>query len=190
MNNHTGGGIIVGITGASGSILAHRLLARLRTLLEPDTRLRVVVSEAGKKVWTHELKEPLPNKLGYVVYPNPDLFADIASGSSNYQKMIICPCSMGTAGRIASGISDSLLTRAADVMLKERRLLLVVTREAPLSLIHLRSLTTLTEAGAIVFPASPFFYHQPRSFDELINPLVDRILETAGIAAGAFRWGE
>lgn len=183
------GGIVAGITGASGALLGYRLLVRLRQLTPAAVRLKVVMTDTARQVWKHELPYPLPEDDGFEVYPNNNLFADIASGSAGYETMIVCPCSMGTAGRIAAGTSDGLLARAADVMLKERRRLVLVIREAPLSLIHLRNLTTLTEAGAIVFPASPFFYHKPSGIDDLINPLVDRILETAGISANMVRWG-
>jgi len=183
------GGIVAGITGASGALLGYRLLGRLRELAPAGTRLRVVMTETARQVWRYELPYPLPEADGFEVYPNNNLFADVASGSAGYETMIVCPCSMGTAGRIAAGTSDGLLARAADVMLKERRRLVLVIREAPLSLIHLRNLTALTEAGAIVFPAAPFYYHKPSGIDELIDPLIGRILETAGISANSVRWG-
>lgn len=184
------GGIVVGITGASGAILGHRILLRIKELIDESQKLRVVMSDTARKVWKHELMLPLPEETGFTVYDNHHLFADIASGSASYHTMIVCPCSMGTVGRIAAGVSDTLLTRAADVMLKEQRKLVLVIREAPLSLIHLRNLTTLTESGALVFPATPFFYHHPRDLDELINPLVNRVLETAGMPGGGYHWGE
>jgi len=182
------GGVVVGITGASGAILAQKLLLRLKELLPSELRIRVVMTPTGREVWQYETGTPLPGAPDFVVYDDRNLFADIASGSAGYSTMIVCPCSMGTIGRIASGVSSGLLTRAADVMLKERRRLVLVAREAPYSLIHLRNMTTVTEAGALVFPASPFYYNKPTSLDDLINPLIDRIIETAGLPASPYRW--
>ncbi|PKP27197.1 MAG: 3-octaprenyl-4-hydroxybenzoate carboxy-lyase [Bacteroidetes bacterium HGW-Bacteroidetes-22] len=170
-------------------MLGKKLLDRLRVQIPLQQRLKVLLTDTGREVWKYELGTPLPDDTGFDVYRDSDLFADIASGSAGYETMIVCPCSMGSVGRIASGVSSGLLTRAADVMLKERRRLVLVIREAPLSLIHLRNLTRVTEAGAIVFPASPFFYHKPDSMDELLDPMIDRILQTAGIEAGPYRWG-
>lgn len=187
MKNNSGG-VVVGITGASGAILAQRLLQRIKELFPEELRIRVVITPTGRDVWQYETGTALPGAPDFVVYDDDHLFADIASGSSGYDTMIVCPCSMGTIGRIATGVSSGLLTRAADVMLKERRRLVLVAREAPYSLIHLRNMTTVTEAGGIVFPASPFYYNKPATLDELINPLVDRILETAGLPSSPYRW--
>lgn len=183
------GGIIVGITGASGAVLGQMLLEKLRVLIPSQKRLKVVITDTGREVWKYELGTPMPDTNGFQVYRDNELFADIASGSAGYETMIVCPCSMGSVGRIASGVSSGLLTRAADVMLKERRRLVLVVRETPLNLIHLRNLTSVTEAGAIVFPASPFYYHKPGSMVELLNPMIDRILQIAGIESDTYRWG-
>lgn len=123
------------------------------------------------------------------VYGPTDFNAPFASGSARYDTMIICPCSMGTLGRIASGISNDLMTRAADVILKERRKLIMVTRETPLNLIQLRNMVTVTEAGAIVCPATPSFYGRPEGMEEVVATVVDRVLDLAGLPIDTFRWG-
>lgn len=117
------------------------------------------------------------------------IFAPFASGSSRFEAMVICPCSMGLLGRIANGISDDLITRAADVMLKERRKLIVVPRETPFNLIHLRNMTQLTEAGAIVCPAVPSFYSKPQTIEQLVDTVVDRIIDLIGLDVVTYRWG-
>ena len=119
-----------------------------------------------------------------------DFNAPFASGSSSYRTMVIVPCSMGTLGRIAGGYSTDLITRAADVMLKERRRLILVPRDTPFSLIHINNMKTVTEAGGIVCPASPSFYSNPRSFEDLAATVVDRVIDLAGLEQNTFRWGE
>jgi 4-hydroxy-3-polyprenylbenzoate decarboxylase len=187
--------IIIGITGASGAIYGKMLLERLNTLQDQIETCGVIFSENAKAVWKFELNED-PD----VVYPpdsfrkmnvfKPDnFFAPMASGSAGYDVMIICPCTMGTLGRIASGVSSDLMTRAADVMLKERKKLILVPREAPFSLIHLNNMKLLTEAGAIICPASPSFYSKPATIEALVMTVVDRVLALAGFSLETYIWG-
>ena len=184
MNKHR---IIVGITGASGSIYAKVLLDKLVTLQDQLDDCGIVMSSNAKTVWQHELGE-MPNEFPFKVYDRMDFNAPFASGSAKFNTMIICPCSMGTLGRVASGISNDLMTRAADVVLKERRKLIMVTRDTPLSLIHLRNMTTITEAGGIIAPASPSFYSDPKNLEEVAATVVDRVLDLAGLDLEAYRW--
>lgn len=181
--------LLVGVTGASGAIYAETLLEKLSLLEAQLERVEIIISEAGARVWEYELGNDNYKKLPFTRYENRDLFAPPASGSSGYDGMIICPCSMGTLGRLASGAAENLLLRAADVMLKERRKLLLVIREAPLGLIHIRNMETLTLAGAVIFPASPGFYFPVQDVKGLAGQFIDRLLETAGFEVpGACHW--
>ena len=183
--------LVVGITGASGAPYAKRLLEALvaRRRDHADVELACVLSSTAKEVWALECGGS-PEDLGVAIYGGRDYRAPFASGSAGWDAMAIVPCSMGTCGRVAHGVSDTLLTRAADVMLKERRTLVVVPRETPMSLIHLENLVTLARAGAIVLPAAPSFYARPTGIDALVDTVVHRILDHLGLpAAGAARWG-
>jgi len=182
--------IIIGVTGASGAIYGKLLLEKLNVLKEQVSDCGVVFSENAKAVWKYELGNFEPEKIPFRIYEPDDLFAPIASGSAGYHTMIICPCTMGTLGRIASGVSNDLLTRAADVILKERRKLILVTREMPLNLIHIQNMKLLTEAGAIICPASPSFYSHPESLEAVLATVVDRVLQLAGFDFPTFHWGE
>lgn len=183
--------IIVAITGASGSIYAKRLLRKLNIGLAREDICCVVFSKNAKEIWSYELKESIDETtLPFPIYEPTDFYAPFASGSAGYDTMVIIPCSMGTLGRIAASISDDLITRAADVILKERGRLIVVPREAPYNLIHLRNMVTLTEAGAIIVPASPSFYSLPTNMDELVDTVVDRVLNLVGIDNVGFKWGK
>ncbi len=182
--------IIVGITGASGALYGKLLLDKLVTLQDQLETCAVVFSVNAVKVWEYELGPMDSSHLPFRLYSPFDLFAPPASGSAGYDTMIVCPCSMGTLGRIASGVSNDLMTRAADVMLKERRRLILVPREAPYSLIHLNNMELLTRAGAIVLPASPYFYSHPKTLEDLVSTVVDRILATAGFDVKSFHWRE
>ncbi len=182
--------IVVAVTGASGSIYAHRLLEKLNTISLQWDECAVVFSNNARDIWNFELNNASVPEIKHQDYSPNDFYAPFASGSSSFNTMIICPCSMGTLGRIASGISNDLITRAADVMLKERHKLILLTREMPLNLIHLNNMKLLAEAGAIICPASPTFYHQPKSIDDLVNSVVDRLLSLAGFETDMFRWGE
>jgi 4-hydroxy-3-polyprenylbenzoate decarboxylase len=180
--------LIVGVTGASGSIYAKLLLDKL---IEQENRfnaIALVMSENGRRVWEYELGAVNFGSSKVEQYACNDFFAPVASGSAGYEAMVIVPCTMGTLGRIASGTSDDLICRAADVMLKERKRLILVTREAPLSLIHIENMRRVTRAGAIVYPASPSFYGKPQTLDEALMTVVNRVLELAGVEVDMYRW--
>ena len=172
--------IIVAVTGASGSIYAKVLFDKLQKLSNQIEEIGVIMSDNAKFVWETELGNTDYNKLPYTFYEKQDFMAPFASGSANFKTMILCPCSMGTLGRISSGISNDLTTRAADVILKERRKLKLVARETPLSLIHINNMKTITESGGIICPATPSFYSNPTSFEDLASTVVDRVLTLAG----------
>lgn len=188
---------IVAISGASGSLYGVRLI---RQLAAAGHRLDVVISEPGCLTlgqetgiklnahrWTAgELVEEGAENV--TVHSPREVGATIASGSVRHDGMVIAPCSMGTLGRIAQGISGDLTSRAADVTLKERRKLILVTREMPLSLIHLRNMTAVAEAGGLICPASPHFYHRPKSVEEIVDTVVERLLDHLGVEVGARRW--
>lgn len=181
--------IVVGITGASGAPYARRLVEQLRA--NPGVELGVCLSPTAPEVWALECGGDIREALeGVSVWGQRDYKAPFASGSAGWHAMAVVPCSMGTCARIAHGTSDSLLTRAADVMLKERRTLVVVPRETPLSVIHLENLTTLARAGALVMPAMPSFYGKPTSLDDVVDTVVGRILDHLGVSHDLLRrWG-
>jgi 4-hydroxy-3-polyprenylbenzoate decarboxylase len=196
---------IVAMTGASGHLYALRLLHKL---VERDAQIMLVVSEpacvslaaeTGIKMNAHspDLSKLFPDNRvlerarEQVQTFNPrDIAAPVASGSVRHDGMVVVPCSMGTLGRIAHGTSEDLISRAADVALKERRKLILVAREMPLSLIHLRNMQSVTEAGAIVFPACPHFYHAPQTVQEVVDTVVDRVLDHLGVEVQTRRWRE
>lgn len=182
--------IVVAITGASGSIYAKVLLDKLLVLNEQVAQVGVVMSDNAKQVWQHELGDSSYEKYPFTFYSKMDFNAPFASGSSSFRTMIVCPCSMGTLARIASGISNDLISRAADVMLKERRKLILVTRDTPLSLIHISNMKTVTEAGGIIAPGSPSFYSNPKNFEELAATVVDRVIDLCGLQQDTYRWKE
>jgi len=181
--------IAIAVTGASGSIYAKVLLDKISKLSGQIEEVSLVFSDNAKDVWSLELGNRDYENYKFKTYYKTDFFAPMASGSAKYNTLIICPCSMGTLARISSGISNDLITRAADVMLKERRKLILVTRDTPLSLIHINNMKTVTEAGAIVCPASPSFYSNPKTFEELAATVVDRVIDLAGLEQDSFRWG-
>lgn len=180
--------IIIGITGASGAIYANVLLQKLAAANAPFEKVGVVMSDNAKTVWEQELGNDSYKNFPFTFYEKNDFNAPFASGSAQYNTMIICPCSMGTMGRIAAGISNDLITRAADVILKERRKLILVTRDTPLHLIHINNMKTITEAGGIICPACPSFYSHPNNFTQLAATVVDRVLDLCGIETDAYRW--
>ena len=183
--------IVVGITGASGSIYAKVLLDKLALLKNKYEDLGLLMSDNAKTVWKHELGKSNYDDYSFKSYHKHDFMAPFASGSGNYDTMIIVPCSMGTMGRIASGVSDDLMTRSADVILKERRKLILVVRDTPYNLIHINNMKTVTEAGAIICPATPSFYSLPQNFEELASTVIDRVLDLAGLSVDkTYRWGE
>ena len=147
------------------------------------------MSDNARVVWKTELGDESYNQYPYRIFGNTDFTAPFASGSGKYDTMIVIPCSMGTLGRIAGGISNDLLTRAADVILKERRKLICVVRETPYNLVHIRNMETVTLAGGIICPATPSFYSLPRTVEELAMTVVDRVLDLAGFDISTYRWG-
>lgn len=182
--------IVVGISGSSGAIYAHRLLDRLSTLKDQWDEVGIVASTNAEINWKLEMGFDFELPAGMVRYDARDFNAPFASGSAKFETMIVCPCSMGTLARIATGISNDLMTRSADVILKERRKLILVPRETPLSLIHLRNMVLVTESGGIILPAIPSFYNQPKSIDDVVDTVVNRILDQAGFDINTKRWGD
>jgi flavin prenyltransferase len=182
--------LILAITGASGSVYAQKLIGKLSTLNPPLSTIAVVFSTTAREIWEYETGSIYKTADPAKEFQNDDFFAPFASGSSDYTTMIICPASMGIIGRIANGISDDLITRAADVMLKERRRLILVPRETPYNLIHLRNMESLTLAGAVICPATPSFYSKPQTINDLVMTVVDRIISLAGLDAASYRWME
>lgn len=203
--------IIVAITGASGAIYAVKLLERLRglpatetlqgdhpagqagqanPLPQPPAEVAVILTGNAEEIMLYETGSGYTPSGTEKLWSNRDFNAPFASGSSSYDTMIICPASMGMLGRIAHGVSDDLITRAADVILKERRRLILVPRETPYSLIHINNMKLLTEAGAIICPATPSFYSRPQTIDELVMTVIDRVLTLAGFSIDTYRWNE
>jgi len=181
--------IVVAITGASGSIYAKLLLEKLSAIKQQWEAVSVVMTENAHEVWRTELGNETWSQFQFPIFSQRDFMAPFASGSGKYNTMIIIPCSMGTLGRIASGASSDLITRAADVILKERRKLICVVRDTPYNLIHIRNMETLTLAGAIICPATPTFYSLPKTIDQVAATVVDRVLDLAGLDISTFRWG-
>lgn len=169
--------VIVAISGASGAVFGVRLLQMLHTL--PDVETHLVVSDAAEINLQHELHLSAEDLAPWadVVHDVRNIGAQIASGSFGAEAMVIAPCSMKTLASIAHGLAENLIARAADVMLKERRRLILMTRETPLNLIHLRNMVTVTEAGGIVFPPLPAFYHRPESIEQMVEHTLSHVLE-------------
>src|SRR5271163_2175897 len=192
--------VTVGVTGASGAVLAQKTLS----LLEQDarvSRIHLVVTEAGQRLFSEELGiasgdlKQLPTRLlgrsaaKIEVLPNKDIGAAIASGSYAVDSMIVVPCSMGTLAAIATGVSDDLVSRAADVILKEGRKLVLCVRDTPFNRIHLENMLRAQQAGAVIMPAIPAFYHHPQTIDDLVTQYVCRVLAQAGLTQEKmFRW--
>ena len=179
--------VVLAVTGASGAVYARRFLERASAA--GNAAVHLLMTDTAREVWRHELG------AGHIegscsILENNRFDSPFCSGSAAADVMVVMPCSMGTLARIAAGTADDAVARIADVQLKERRPLILVPRETPLNLIHLRNMVTLTEAGAVIAPAAPGFYHRPESLDSLVDAFVSRILELAGIAPldEAFRW--
>lgn len=181
--------IVVAITGASGAIYAKCLLDSLVNMKDQYEAVGVLMSDNAKIVWQTELGNTDYINYPFDFYKKNDFNAPFASGSAQYNIMIVVPCSMGTLGRIAAGISDDLTTRAADVILKERRKLILVARETPYNLIHIKNMETVTLAGGIICPATPSFYSNPKTIEEVAYTVVHRIIDLAGLKNPSFRWG-
>lgn len=182
--------VVIAITGASGSIYAKNLLEKLAVLKDQWSELSAVMTENAKQVWQTELEDDTYKNFPIKFYAQQDFTAPFASGSGQYDTMIIIPCSMGTLGRIASGISNDLISRSADVILKEKRMLICVVRDTPYNLIHIRNMETVTLAGGIICPATPSFYSKPKTIEEVAATVVDRVLDLAGFDIKTFRWGK
>lgn len=183
--------IVLAITGASGSVYAKVMLDKLTTVLSDQIEeLSVLMSTNAQEVWRCELGNESFGGYSVKYYSKYDFSAPFASGSAKYDAMVVMPCSMGTMGRIANGISDDLLTRAADVQLKERRKLILVIRDTPYNLIHINNMKIISEAGGIICPASPSFYSQPKDFEQLAATVVDRVIDLIGLDNKTYRWGE
>jgi 4-hydroxy-3-polyprenylbenzoate decarboxylase len=181
--------IILAVTGASGSLYASLLMKEISRLEDQVETAGIVISKTALQVWQHELNnEPVIPEL-FTRYSHDDLFSPLASGSAGFDSMIICPCSMGTMGRIANGISDDLITRAADVILKEKRNLILVPRETPYNLLHIRNMEKLILAGSLILPATPSFYSKPENIESLLMTVVERILVHAGFTIDHYKWG-
>lgn len=180
--------IIVAITGASGSIYAKVLLDKLEALKSQIDSVGIVMSKNAKDVWEFELGNDSYENYPFDYYEKDDFMAPFASGSAEYNTMIIAPCSMGSMARIATGISDDLVCRAADVILKERRKLILISRDTPLNLIHINNMKTITEAGGVIMPATPSFYSKPESFEDLAATVIDRAIDMSGISQESYRW--
>lgn len=182
--------IVVAVTGASGSVYAKVLFEKLRELKDQLEEVAVIFSSNATDIWKYELNESFEPVFPFHVYERDDFYAPFASGSSTFDSMIICPCSMGTLGRIANGISDDLVSRAADVMLKEKRKLILVPRETPFNLVHIENMKKITLAGGVICPAVPSFYSRPQSIGEVVLTVIERILNLAGFDLDSFEWGK
>ncbi len=182
--------IVVAVTGASGSVYAQLLLNKLLAIKDQWNSLDVVMTANAKEVWKTELGNDSYTNYPLSFFTQQDFSAPFASGSGQYNTMIILPCSMGTLGRIANGISNDLITRSADVILKERRKLVCVIRDTPYNLIHVRNMETVMLAGGIICPATPSFYSKPATVEEVAATVVDRVLDIAGFQINTFRWGK
>jgi len=180
--------IVIAITGASGVIYAKRLLDKLFGV--SNIEVHIVVSENAKQVISSELSDFRLSSYNFKVWENNDFDAPFASGSARFGSMVVCPCSMASLSRIANGAATDLITRAADVMLKERGRLIIVPREMPFNLIHIRNMESATLAGAIICPAMPSFYSCPQTIDELADTVVNRILDLLCVANDGFSWGK
>lgn len=178
--------IVIAIAGSSGAIYAKVLLDQLKALKEHEVAL--IGSANAELNWQQEKLAPSLQEYPFIKYEKDDFDAPFASGSSKWDAMIVCPCSAGFMGRVAGGISHDLMTRTADVMLKERKKLILVLRETPLSLIHIENMRIITLAGGIICPAIPSFYSNPANLEELAKTVTDRALDLCGIDHKAYRW--
>jgi len=182
--------IAVAVTGASGSVYAKVLFDKLDQMQDQIADLGLVMSDNAKDVWMHELGNKSYDGYDFRFFDKRDFTAPFASGSAGFDTLIVCPCSMGTLGRIASGTSDDLITRAADVILKERRKLILVVRETPYNLIHINNMKIVTEAGGIICPATPSFYSLPQTIEEIAETVISRVIDLAELKHDTYRWGQ
>ncbi len=182
--------IVIAITGASGSLYAKILLDKLSLLDKKLYDISLVMSINAKKVWKYELNNEIYTNYNFIKYDNYNFKAPFASGSAQYESMIIIPCSMGILGRIANGISNDLITRSADVILKEKKKLILVIRESPYNIIHVNNMKSIIEAGGVICPASPSFYSIPTTIEEIVITIVERVLNLMNINdIKYYKWG-
>lgn len=181
--------IVLAISGASGAIYSKLLLEKLYRMKDQWSELAVVMTDNAKVVWATELGDESYSAFPVKFYATDDFMAPFASGSGQFDTMIVAPCSMGILGRIAGGISNDLITRAADVILKERRKLILMVRETPYNLVHIRNMETVTLAGGIICPATPSFYSKPQTVQEVAATVVDRVIDLMGLNLDSYRWG-
>jgi 4-hydroxy-3-polyprenylbenzoate decarboxylase len=184
-----GNRVVLAITGASGAVYPKLLIEKLLRAKDQWEELSVVMSQNAKEVWKTELDNEDYKEYPVKFFEKNDFNAPFASGSARYNIMIVAPCSMGTLGRIANGVSDDLVTRAADVILKERRRLILMVRDTPYNLIHIKNMEAVTLAGGIICPASPSFYSRPTTIEAVASTVADRVLDLAGFNITTFRWG-
>jgi flavin prenyltransferase len=182
--------IAVSITGASGAIYARLLLQKLEVLKSQCSEVSVVMSDNARLVWQTELGDEDFGRFPFRYFDKMDFMAPFASGSARYDALIVVPCSMGTLGRIAGGFSNDLTTRGADVMLKERKKLILVVRDTPYNLVHIRNMETVTLAGGIICPATPSFYSRPQTLEQAAATVIDRVIDLVGLENNSFRWGQ
>ncbi|GAB3929189.1 UbiX family flavin prenyltransferase [Mucilaginibacter myungsuensis] len=182
--------IVIAVTGASGAIYAKLLLDNLHQMGSQISEVGVVMSDNARQVWELELGNTDYKNYPFKFYDKNDFMAPFASGSARFDTMVIVPCSMGTLGRIATGISNDLTTRAADVILKERRKLILVARDTPLNLIHIRNMESITLAGGVICPAVPSFYSQPKTIEDVAMTVVSRVIDLMGLEHDSYRWSE
>lgn len=182
--------IVIAVTGASGSVYAKVLFDQLLKIKDQIDKIGVIMSDNAKDVWKFELQNEDYNNYPFDFYHKKDFMAPFASGSARYDTMIVVPCSMGTLGRIAAGTSDDLICRAADVILKERRKLILVARDTPLNLIQIRNMASITEAGGIICPAVPSFYSLPKTIEDVALTVVNRVIDLAGLEHDSYRWND
>lgn len=182
--------ILIAITGASGSVYPQRIIHKLLKIKDQWSDLAVVATDNAKEVWRVETDMPFSKEEGILYFDKNDFSAPFASGSGKYDTMIVAPCSMGALARVANGISNDLITRAADVVLKERRRLICLVRETPYNLIHIQNMEKITLAGGVICPATPSFYSVPKTINEVVDTVVDRVLDLAGFDIKTYRWGE
>lgn len=180
--------LIIGITGASGSIYAQRFIEIVHQNQHLFENIAVIFTDIAKKVWNYEIDDYPIEQIPFKIYDNNDYFVAPASGSCKFDTMVILPCTMGTMSKIANSLADNLLTRAADVMLKENRTLVIVPRETPLNIIHIENMKKIIFAGGIICPAMPSFYSKPKSINDLVDTVIQKVLQLIGIEIKFFEW--
>ncbi len=180
--------IVIAIAGSSGSIYAKRLMDKLSVV--ENLEVGVIMSDNAIINWELEIGPFKPSDIPFKIYGKKNFFAPFASGSAGYKYMVVIPCSMGVLGRMAHGLSSDLMTRAADVILKENRKLILVPRETPFNLIHIENMKLLSLAGATILPANPSFYSKPKTIEEVVDTVVDRIIDHLDLNLPSYRWGE